>query len=294
MEKRMRRRITGGSMIDELRHSLYLFGKNKLAVIGLVILIAMVVITIFAYQVAPYPGAATQTNFTDRLRPPSSEHLMGTDEAGRDVLSRIIIGARVSLPFAFVIVLTSMAFGMPLGLIAGMFGGKLDNLIMRFADIWIAIPQIIFALAVAAFLGPSLINSVIAIAFCAWPWHARFIRSEVLHIREETYVEAAQSIGASRLYLAVREVLPNAFIPYIVKITTDLGYAILLLATLGFLGLGAQPPTPEWGTIAGAGRTFLPEIWWISLFPGVAIFLTVLAFNVVGDGLRNILGVEEM
>jgi peptide/nickel transport system permease protein len=219
---------------------------------------------------------------------------MGTDEAGRDVLSRIIIGARVSLPFALVIVLTSMAFGMPLGLIAGMFGGKLDNLIMRLADIWIAIPQIIFALAIAAFLGPSLINSVIAIAFCAWPWHARFIRAEVLHIREETYVEVAQSIGASRLYVAVREVLPNAFIPYIVKITTDLGYAILLLATLGFLGLGAQPPTPEWGTIAGAGRTFLPEIWWISLFPGVAIFLTVLAFNVVGDGLRNTLGVEEM
>lgn len=294
MDKKTRRRIVGGSLVDELRHSLYLFGKNKLAVIGLVILIAMAVATIFAYQLAPYPSAATQTNFADRLRPPSSEHLMGTDEAGRDVLSRIIIGARVSLLYAFVIMFTSMAFGMPLGLIAGMFGGRLDNLIMRLADIWIAIPQIVFALAVAAFLGPSLINSVIAIASCFWPWHARFIRAEVLHIKEETYVEVAQSIGASRLYVAVKEVLPNAFIPYIVKITTDLGYAILLLATLGFLGLGAQPPTPEWGTIAGQGRTFLPEIWWISLLPGIAIFLTVLAFNAVGDGLRNILGVEEM
>lgn len=294
LEEKGRTRIKGGNLIQELRRSLYLYRKNKLAVIGLGILMGIFLAGIFAYQLSPYPQAATQSNFADRLLPPSSEHLLGTDQAGRDLLSRIIIGTQVSLPYAFIVVFTSMIFGMPLGLMAGTFRGKIDAVIMRVANVWIAIPQIVFALAIAAFLGPSLINSVIAVAFCFWPWHTRFIRAEVLHIKEETYIEAAQSIGASRLYIAVKEILPNAFIPYIVKITTDLGYAILLLATLGFLGLGAQPPTPEWGTIAGAGRAFLPEYWWISIFPGVAIFLTVFAFNVVGDGLRNTLGVEEM
>jgi len=282
------------SLIKEIKGSFYLFRKNRLAVVGLFILTFLFFVAIFAYQLAPYPEDAETSHFERRFQPPSLEHLFGTDEAGRDVLSRVIIGTRISLPTAFVVVFISVASGMPLGLIAGMLGGKIDSIIMRIADVWIAIPSIVFALAVSAILGPSLINSAIAIAFCAWPWHARFIRAEVWHIKEESYIEAAESIGASKWYIATREVLPNAFIPYIVKITTDLGYAILLLATLGFLGLGAQPPTPEWGTIAGEGRMHLPDIWWVSIFPGVVIFLAVLAFNVVGDGLRNVIGVEEM
>jgi len=279
---------------EAMKYALSLYRKDDLAVIGAIILSCLFFIAIFAYQIAPYPQDAYVSHFQNRLLPPSPTHLFGTDEAGRDLLSRIIIGARISLPMAFLIVLTSIMFGMPLGLIAGMMDGKIESVIMKLADIWIAVPSLVFALAVSAILGPSLTNSVVAIAFSAWPWHARFIRAEVWHIKQETYIEAAESIGANKLYIAVKEALPNALTPYIVKITTDLGYAILLLATLGFLGLGAQTPIPEWGTIAGEGRAFLPNSWWISTIPGIFIFLAVLAFNVVGDGLRNVLGIEEI
>jgi peptide/nickel transport system permease protein len=277
---------------EELGRNIYRFRKNKLAVLGLAWLLFTAVVAVFCYQIAPYPEDEATPHFYEALKPLSSQHLFGTDEAGRDILSRIIIGARISLGIGSLTVVISAMIGVPLGLIAGYRGGILDAIIMRIADTIFAIPPLVLALCVTIVLTPSLQNTMIAIAITWWPWYARLVRGEVLSAKEDVYVEAARSLGARTGAIVFKEILPNILSPIIVKMSLDMGFSILTLAALGFLGLGARPPIPEWGTMAGFGRAHLPMYWWLSAFPGIAIFMVVLASNFFGDGLRDALEVE--
>jgi len=249
-------------------------------------------VSVFAPQVAPYPEDVDSVHFERTFRPPSREYLFGTDEVGRDVLSRVIFGTRISLGIGASVLVIALVIGVPLGLIAGYMGGTVNTIIMRITDIFLSIPPLVLAMAVSAVLTPTMENSIFAIAFSWWPWYTRFIQGQVLSIKEDTYIEACRAAGATPLYIIFKEILPNCFSILIVKVTLDIGYAILTGAVLGFLGLGVRPPTPEWGTMASKGRLHLPSRWWLTTFPGLAIFITVLGFNLLGDGLRDAFDVE--
>jgi len=245
---------------------------------------------IFAPLVAPYPDQGRGlSNLQERLVAPGMTHPLGTDNLGRDLLSRIVFGARVSIKAAIIVVLIVMGFGVPLGLIAGYLGGKVDELIMRFADMILAFPSLLLAIAIVASTGPSLLNALIAISIPWWPWYTRLVRGQVISLKEMQFVESAKAVGASSWRIMFRHILPNCLSPIIVQGTLDMGYIILCLASLGFLGLGTQPPTADWGVMVNDGREFFLTQWWISTFSGAAIFITVLAFNLVGDGLREAL-----
>ena len=268
--------------------------RSPLSLAGLVIVLAVVVIAVFAPWIAPYPDDAGATvNFARRLKPPSWDHWFGTDIVGRDVLSRVIVGARISLVIAFCVIALSVLIGVPLGVIAAYWGGWLGGTIMRVNEVFLAIPSLVFVLAVSALLGPSLPVVIAAISFAWWTWYARLAYGEVLSIKQEQFVEAARVSGASGLRIAFGEILPNLSSVLIVKITLDIGYVILLGAALGFLGLGVQPPDPEWGIMVAEGRDHLPDVWWLTTFPGLAIFFTVVGFNLLGDGLNDILGARQ-
>lgn len=276
-----------------LQRAIYRFKKNPLSLVGLSIVLLMILMAVFAPFIAPYPeDARDAVHFGKMFQAPNSKHLLGTDEVGRDVLSRIIFGSRISLMVGVVVLSVAVGVGVPLGLMAGYFGGKTETFIMRITDIFLSIPPLVLALAVSAALEPNLKNSMFAISFTWWPWYARLAYGEALSIKEEDFVEVCESLGASRLYIALREILPNMTSALVIKISLDMGYAILIGAALGFLGLGAQPPTPEWGTLVSLGRNHLPRMWWLSTFPGLFIFLTVLGFNLLGDGLRDFFEVE--
>lgn len=262
--------------------------KNPLTTFGLIIIFVLAVASIFAPYMAPYPDQGRGlSNLGERLAAPSTRHLLGTDNLGRDILSRIIFGARVSVRAAFVVVLIVISIGVPLGLIAGYFGGKIDEIIMRSADMILAFPSLLLAVAIIASLGPNLLNALIAICIPWWPWYTRLMRGQVLSFKEMQFVESARAIGASRWRIMFRHILPNCISPIIVQATLDMGFIILVLASLGFLGLGTQPPTADWGVMVSDGREFFMKQWWISTFSGAAIFLTVLAFNLLGDGIRE-------
>jgi len=264
--------------------------RNPLTVFGLAIIVVLFLLALFAPYIAPYPEQGQGlSNLQERLRPPSLIHPLGTDNLGRDLLSRIIYGARVSLKAAIIVVLIVIGFGAPLGLIAGYFGGKTDEVIMRFSDMILAFPSLLLAIAIVASTGPSLLNALVAISVPWWPWYTRLVRGQVISLKEMQFVESARALGASKLRIMFRHILPNCLSPIIVQGTLDMGYIILCLASLGFLGLGTQPPTADWGVMVNDGRAFLLTQWWISTFPGAAIFVTVLAFNLVGDGLREAL-----
>ncbi|MFQ5795427.1 MAG: ABC transporter permease [Candidatus Bipolaricaulia bacterium] len=278
-----------------LWRALVRFGSNPLSVLGLSIILLVVLAAIFAPFIAPSPedGRGDAVHFGQTFRAPSSKHLLGTDEVGRDLLSRILFGARLSLMLGVVVLSLAVVVGVPLGLIAGYFGGVAETVIMRVTDVFLALPPVVLALVVTAAFERSLINSMIAISIAWWPWYARLAYGEASSIKQEDFVQAAESQGASRFYIMLREILPNMTSPLLVKISLDMGYAILTGAILGFLGLGAQSPTPEWGTIVSSGRQYLPNMWWISTFSGLAIFITVLGFNLLGDGLRDFFDVES-
>lgn len=276
-----------------LERAVYRFRKNPLSLAGLSIILMMVLIAIFAPFIAPYPEDATGAiHFENTFQPPSSEHPCGTDEAGRDMLSRIIFGARLSLLLGVIVLSVATGIGVPLGLFAGYLGGMIETIIMRITDVFLSIPPIVLPLAICAMFKPSLQTSMFAISFSWWPWFTRLAYGETLSIKQEDFVEVSRSLGASSRYIMFREILPNMTSPLVVKVSLDMGYAILTGAALAFLGLGAQPPTPEWGTMAGVGRVYLPEAWWLTTYPGLAIFLTVLGFNLLGDGLRDFFDVE--
>ncbi|MBW2605581.1 MAG: ABC transporter permease [Deltaproteobacteria bacterium] len=274
----------------ELRKAINLIIKNPLALLGVGIIIVLIATALFASYIAPYPEQGRGlSNLSERLMPPSLKHPFGTDNLGRDILSRIMFGTRISLKAAVIVVLFVIIIGVPLGLIAGYFGGKMDEIIMRFADMILAFPSLLLAIVIVAFLGPSLINALIAISVPWWPWYTRLVRSQVLSLREMQFVESARAIGASRMRIMFRHILPNSLSPVIVQATLDMGYIILYLAALGFLGLGTQPPEADWGVMVSDGRDFFMKQWWLSTFSGAAVFFTVLAFNFLGDGIREAL-----
>ncbi|MDQ7844668.1 MAG: ABC transporter permease [Armatimonadota bacterium] len=278
---------------EEWRRAWRRFRASTLSLVGLAIIVAMAGAAVLAPVVAPHPEhAGAFVDFGRTFRPPSRAYPFGTDDVGRDVLSRVIYGARISLSIGVVVLAIALAIGVTLGLIAGYWTGWWSSLIMRVTDVFLAIPSIVLALAVTAVLKPSLTNAMIAIAFTWWPWYTRLVYGEVLSAKQEAYVEASRSVGASPWRVAFREILPNVWSPVIVKLTLDMGFVILVETGLSFLGLGAQPPTPAWGTMIAEGRIYMPGNWWLATFPGLAIFLTVLGFNLLGDGLRDVFDVQ--
>jgi peptide/nickel transport system permease protein len=261
--------------------------KNPIGLIGLSIIFLILSASLF-------PGIFTsldpnKMNVAERLRPPGSNNILGTDEMGRDVFSRVIHGTRLTISFSLGVIILSIILGTLIGGVSGYFGGFVDTVVMRVSDIFLAFPQLILAMVIVASLGSSLLNAMIALAMAWWAQYARLFRAQVLAVKEEQYIEAARTAGSSGLSILFKEILPNAFPPIIVKATLDVSLAILLLSALSFIGLGAQPPTPEWGAMITTARRYLIDYWWYPTFPGLAIFVSSMAFNLVGDLLRDLL-----
>ena len=276
--------------IKSLRESLYLIARNKLSLTALIILVLLIVGALLAPYIIPYPeDLADATHTQIKLQAPSLKHLMGTDELGRDIFSRVVYGARVSLSAALAAVGLSLVIGIPLGAIAGSFGGWVDNLIMRITDVFLSFPPLLLAIAMVAVMGSSLSNAILAIALSWWPWYTRLIRGQAISVKERKFVQAAETIGTGRMKIIFKHIIPNCISPVIVQASMDIGGVILTVASLSFLGLGAQLPTPEWGLMISMGRRFFPDSWWYCIFPGLAIFVTVLCFNLLGDAIREIL-----
>jgi peptide/nickel transport system permease protein len=269
-----------------LSTAIYFLKRNHLALVGLVIVLFMLLITLAAPWLAP--SDPLKQTIPDRLQPPSSNYFFGTDQLGRDILSRVMYGGRISLPAALAVVILAGLVGTIVGAVAGFLGGMVEEIFMRLTDIFMAFPTIILAMAIAAALGPNVSNAIIAMIVVWWPNYARIVRSLVLNVKENEYVQASRALGATEMRVLWRVVLPNSFPPVLVMATLDLGNAILVFAGLSFLGLGAEPSKPEWGRMISDGIKNFDQ-WWISAFPGLAIFLVVMAFNFVGDGLRDAL-----
>jgi len=238
----------------------------------------------------PFPlDAVGAIHLAQRLQPPSSLHWFGTDEMGDDIFTRVVVGTRTSLWIGLTITGIGMAIGVPLGLASGYLGGHVRSVIMRTTDVFLAVPGLVLALAIVAALGPGILHGVLALSFVWWPGYVRLIEAKALTLRSEPYVEAARTMGAGHTWILLRHILPNCFSPLVVKASMDMGLAILAAASLGFIGLGAKPPAPEWGAMISVARSYMPDWWWYSFFPGLFIFLTVLGFNLFGDGLRDML-----
>jgi len=275
---------------DEIIRVLKILVRNKLSLLGIIIILVLLITAIFAPWLAPYPEQAEgEPNLGEKLLPPSSKHWFGTDYMGRDVLSRVIYGARISLLVAVSVVALGLIIGVPLGLLAGYKGGVIDAVIMRTTDVFLSFPPLLLALLISVTLGRGLENAIIALGVSWWPWYTRLIRGMAVSLKEKPYVEVAKSMGISNWKIIGRHILPNAISPVIVQGTMDMGSAILEASALSFLGLGVQPPTADWGLMVSQGKDYLLNYWWYPTFPGLAIFITVIAFNLVGDTLREIL-----
>lgn len=268
------------------RRAFQRFLRNRLAVAGLVVVVLFILMAAFAPLIAPYkPDAA---NFSVAFHPPSAQHWLGTDDLGRDILSRIIFGARGSLISAVAIVALGLIVGVPLGLFSGYYGGWVDDILMRLVDAGLAFPGLVLAMAMAWVLGPSLFHAILALGIVTIPQFARVTRGQVLEVKGRQYVEASQCLGASSWRIMFRHILTNAATPIIVVATLNIGGALLGVASLSFLGLGPPPPAPNWGEMLQAGSEYLTIAPWMSLFPGAAVFLAVLGFNTFGDGIRDV------
>lgn len=254
---------------------------------GALLLLLFVMAAIFTPLISPYEPLAQ--NVAQGLKPPSLDHLLGTDKLGRDIFSRLLYGARISLFVGVSVVIGSSLVGGLIGLLAGYLGGWADEIMMRVTDVFFAFPALILAMAIAGALGPSLQNALIAIVVVTWPIYARLIRGQVLAVKEREFILAAQALGVPQLQILVRHVLPNSLAPILVQASFDLGSAILSVAGLSFIGFGAQPPTPEWGVMISEGRNYMATQWWLATSPAMAILLVVAGFNLLGDGLRDLL-----
>jgi peptide/nickel transport system permease protein len=268
-----------------LRRSFRLLAGIPSAWIGVTIVGLLAAVALAGPAAAPYDPF--HISAADKLRPPSAVHPFGTDDLGRDLLSRVLSGARISLAVAVVVLILAMVVGVGLGLIAGYWGGWMDEMLMRTTDVFLAFPRLVLAIAIAATLGPGLSNSVIAIALSWWPWYTRLVRGQLLSLREQEYVLAAVSLGAGRPRILLQHLLPNVGSTVVIQASIDIGFAILATASLSFIGLGAQPPTPEWGAIIAQARSYMVDAWWYPTFPGLAIFLAVLGFNLLGNAVRD-------
>ena len=264
------------------------FLQDTSAVVGLAIVLFAVLVALFAEHLAPYPLDAYESHLLQRLQPPSWEFPFGTDNLGRDIFSRVILGTQSALIVALSVVAASILIGVPAGLFAGYFGGWLAEAIMRLTDVFLAVPQLILALALAQLMSPSLETAMIALTLSYWPFFARSVYAETQRLKVSVFVEALQGLGAGNLRVMFLHVLPNAASPIIVRATIGMGFTILTAAVLGFLGMGATPPEPDWGLAIAESRQYLPEAWWFATFPGLAIFAAVFGFNLLGDGVRDI------
>jgi peptide/nickel transport system permease protein len=268
------------------------FTTNSLAMLGLGIVVALLLVAAFAPLIAPYsPFAQDLTG--SRLLPPSPAHWLGTDELGRDIFSRIIYGSRLTLMIVLLVALSVGPLGLLVGIVAGYAGGWIDTVLMRITDIFLAFPRLILALAFVAALGPGIENAIIAIAITLWPPYARLARAETLTIRRSDFIAAARMQGASSVRIVLGHMVPLCLSSLVVRLTLDMAGIILTAAGLGFLGLGAQPPSPEWGAMISTGRQYLLDQWWVATMPGIAIFIVSLGFNLLGDGLRDVLDPKQ-
>jgi peptide/nickel transport system permease protein len=264
------------------------FARDVSAVIGLVIVLATILVAALAPSVAPYPDDAFESHPLQRLQAPTRAFPFGTDNLGRDVFSRVLLGSRAALAVAVLVVGAAMVIGVPLGLVAGYYGGFVSDAIMRITDVFLAVPQLILALALAQLLSPSLQNAMLALTLTYWPFFTRIVYAETRRLRVSVFVEALQSLNAGGFRIMFGHILPIAAPPIIIRATIGMGFTILSAAVLGFLGMGATPPDPEWGLTVAESRQYLPEAWWFATFPGLAIFLVVFGFNLLGDGLRDV------
>jgi peptide/nickel transport system permease protein len=279
-----------GAALPRGRNLRRALAANPLLTAGGVTVALIVAVALLAPLLAPFPGdAGLATHPFAVLRPPSAQHWFGTDQVGRDVLSRMLYGARISPLIAVAVLAIACAIGIPLGLAAGYFGGWLDEVIMRITDIFLAFPPLLLSLALAALLPTSLASVTIAIAVTWWPWYTRLIRGQAASVAGRPYIESCRALGLSRRRIIFRHILPNSVTPLIVQVSLDIGGVILTASALSFLGLGAQDPTPEWGLMVAEGQGYFTSDWWVVTFPGLAILLTAFAFNLLGDGLRDLL-----
>jgi len=278
---------------DRVGRAWYRFCRNPISLAGGSMVLLVILLAILSPYVTPYPKhAGAFTDFLNAFQPPSKLHWFGTDEMGRDLLTRVIFGYRISLMLAVVVLSISVPFGVILGLTAGYFGGKTETVIMRITDVFLALPPLVMALAICAAFTPTIEKAMLAIASIWWTWHCRLVHGITRSIKTEEFVQASQVIGDSRFRILFKDILPNCASAIIVKITLDAGFVILVGAGLSFLGLGVQPPKPGLGTMISYGAQYLPAKWWPTVFPSFAIFFLILGFNLLGDGLRDMLDVE--
>ncbi len=277
--------------MSEFRLYLNLIRKNPVYLTGLIIVSSFVVIGLIAPYILTRPGDAwgITYNVSKRLMPPSPEHPFGTDEYGRDLLNRVLLGTRFSLMIGVGVVALSLAIGIPVGLVAGYVGGKVGTALMRVTDMFLAFPPLLLAIALAATFGRGLFNTILALSLSWWPWYSRLVYLQVSSVRNLPYVDAARVIGISEVRIMFRHVLPNSLTPVITQATLDTGSAILEASALSFLGVGVPPPTPEWGLLVSSGWHLISKAWWISFFPGLAIIVTVLGFNLLGDAVKELM-----
>lgn len=299
MQNKMQTKLAGTKELsrrwESIQRNWYKFSRNPLSIVGLVLVCTIVFIAIFAPYISPHPESAGKfVNFSDTNDPPSWAHPFGTDRFGRDVLTRTLYGYRYSLGMALMVISIVAPTGIILGLVAGYHRNTwIDTVIMRVTDVFIAVPPLILALAITSVLTPSIFNAMLAICVAWWPWYARMVYEITCSLKNEFFVQAAEITGASKMHILFREILPNCAASILTKMSLDVGWVILLGAALSFVGLGAQPPTPDLGTLVADASNYLPDLWWEAVFPAFAIMVAVLAFNLFGDGVDDMLGEEK-
>jgi len=281
---------------ESLGRNWYKFSRNPISIVGLATVLLVIFVAVFAPWVAPYPEhASAYVDFDSASQPPSLEHPFGTDVVGRDIMSRIFFGFRFSLLMGVIVLALVVPPGVALGLVAGYNQGSvLETVIMRVTDVFLAVPPLILALAITSVLTPNLFNAMLAVSLMWWPWYTRLVYGLASTLRHEFFVSSAEVIGASRSHIMFREILPNCVSPIFTKMSLDMGWVILIGSALSFVGLGVQPPKPGLGTMVAGGAKYLPDQWWISAFPALAIVVLVLGFNLLGDGLRDMFAAEEV